>query len=88
MALNSERYEALFQSTPPHGGATAHQVNTGLPGCFNPRPRTGGRLKQRLTSSGTGQFQSTPPHGGATSFSQLPRTALRFQSTPPHGGRH
>ena len=55
----------VFQSTPPHGGATVY-VPTLHPvrSCFNPRPRMGGDSLRSYPSTRHIVFQSTPPHGG------------------------
>ena len=56
-----------FQSTRPHGGATA--FGTALPRGlrhFNPRARMGARPADREDVLVGNSFQSTRPHGGAT----------------------
>ena len=79
----------MFQSTPPHGGATPRlhvyphtwwQVSIHA-------PAWGGRLSLLSRSSSGMWFQSTPPHGGRPLgvCSRFPD--YWFQSTPPHGGR-
>ena len=64
-----KRWRALFQSTPPRGGATRSCRSWLGRGCyFNPRPREGGRRPLVLREISIDEFQSTPPRGGATAM--------------------
>ena len=79
---------ALFQSTPPRGGATAFLLSSPA-GCedFNPRPREGGRLFVFLHDVRCIDISIHAPARGGDLYWRSPSSIDHlFQSTPPRGG--
>src|SRR5690606_31707056 len=54
---------------------------------FNPRPRVGGDVLQRLPRQILVLFQSAPPRGGRLNPVIKAAAEFEFQSAPPRGGR-
>ncbi len=77
----------VFQSTPPHGGATdpdlvGHPVRL----VSIHAPARGGDLRGTGSTSRCSCFNPRPRTGGRPTRWASWRTGGRFQSTPPHGG--
>ena len=77
----------VFQSTPPHGGATdpdlvGHPVRL----VSIHAPARGGDLRGTGSTSRCSCFNPRPRTGGRPTRWASRRTGGRFQSTPPHGG--
>ena len=80
-------YEALFQSTRPHGARPGSRSAGRRCGGFNPRARTGRDVGGRVHFEIDLVFQSTRPHGARPALNSRKPASLQFQSTRPHGAR-
>ncbi len=76
----------MFRSTPPHGGRPCCRVAAVERRSFDPRPRMGGDILDKPSSSPDIVSIHAPAWGATCASAAMPWWRA-FRSTPPHGGR-